>query len=652
MRRILTRAWSRFWALAGGVSIRFKIMGIVLLVVLALGVAVAWYVGSNVAASLKEELELRGKAIGRSLAAHATDLILTDDLFELYRVARDTLGADDDILYVYVEDPQGQVLVHTFDAGFPADLLRANRLRGDAARAVALDTDEGRLIDVAVPILGGEVGAVHVGLSTRTADAAIGKHVRFILLAMPLVLVPGLALAYLLATIIRRALGGVVRASDAVGRGDFTGLAPVWAGDEIGRLAAAFNRMTERLSLTHHQLLRRHRELSILNATARATSRSLTLEDVLKGALDNVCDLMATERGRLCLFEDDEGVMTFLYLHGPPSVLVREAPPAGVVCPCIDILTTRPYLEGGLPQGCPMTGGLGTGTPGGAGAGICLPLRAKERLRGILHLAGRDGRDFPGEDIQLLVAVSEQLAVAVENARLWEDLKEREEAKGRLLERVIEAQENERRRVAQELHDEAGQALTSLLVAIRSLELNGGGTVPTARVGELRSLVADSLETIQNIALELRPSALDDIGLVPALRRYVEEHAGPCGLRVDFHTSGLEAMRFEPAVETAVYRVVQEALTNVVRHAGASGVEVILTHRGGDLVVIVEDDGVGFDVAEANGRPDGCLGLRGMEERAALIGGRLTVESEPGGGTTVFVEVPLPGTGRAGGDGG
>lgn len=638
------RMWTRFWSLAGGVSILVKIMGIVLVVVLALGLAVAWYVKNNVASSLNEELEMRGTAIGNGLATHAANYILTDDLFELYRAAQNALQADEDIRYVFIEDAEGRVLVHTFSEGFPIDLLAVNRLEGASAHAVALDTEQGRLIDVAVPILDGEAGRVHVGLSTAGVSAAVSDHIRFILIATPLILVPGLALAYLLATVITRALGGVVKAADAVGQGDLSQKAPVWATDEIGRLAGAFNRMTERLKLSHQQLLRRHHELSILNATARAISRSLTLDDVLKGALDNVCDLMGIQRGRACLFRDDSGILTFLYLHSAPPALIREAPPGPVVCPCGDMLVKQPYVEGGPPQDCPIVSGkAGRQNVPESSRGICLPLRVKDRLRGVLHLARRDATGFADEDIQLLAALSEQLAVAVENAQLWEDLKEREETKGRLLDRVIVAQEEERRRVAQELHDEAGQALTSLLVELRAIELAEDMTAVNARAAELRALVADSLRSVQNIALELRPSMLDDMGLVPALRRYTQDYAARHGLDVELQTGGLDELRLKPAVETAIYRIIQEALTNVVRHSGASRVGVLLTRRNEELVAIVEDDGRGFDVTTAMKQAEASLGIRGMEERASLIGGRLTVESEPGSGTTVFVEVPLAG---------
>jgi signal transduction histidine kinase len=648
----MVRVWTRFWSLAGRVSILVKIMGIVLLVVLALGLAVAWYVQNNVAASLEDELELRGAAIGNGLATHAANYILTDDLFELYAAAQNALKADEDMRYVYIEDADGQVLVHTFDDGFPQDLLDVNQMEGTDPRAVELDTQEGRLVDVAVPILEGEAGTVHVGLSTASASAAIDEHIRFILIATPLVLIPGLALAYVLATVITRALGGVVKAADAVGEGDFGQKAPVWARDEIGRLGVAFNQMAERLRGSHEQLVRRAHELSILNATARATSRFLTLDDVLKAALDNVCELMDVRRGRLCLFGEGGGIVAFTYHFGPPSVLVREVSSSEVMsCPCVEMLAAQSFVEGGAPQGCPIVGRDGPDARSATESGICFPLRAKERLLGVLHLARRDGAAFGEEDVQLLGAVTEQLAVAVENARLWEDLRDREETKGRLLDRVIAAQEEERRRVAQELHDEAGQALTSLLVELRALELGGDREALGAKVSELRGLVAESMRTIQNIALELRPSMLDDMGLVAALRRYMQDYSARHGLQVDFQTSGIEELRLEPAAETAIYRIIQEALTNVARHAEATRVGVLLTRRNADVVAIVEDDGRGFDAGRAMRDREASLGIRGMEERASLVGGRLSLESGREGGATVFVEVPLSGNLREeGGD--
>jgi signal transduction histidine kinase len=225
---------------------------------------------------------------------------------------------------------------------------------------------------------------------------------------------------------------------------------------------------------------------------------------------------------------------------------------------------------------------------------------------------------------------------------MTEQLREKEEDRTRLLEKVISAQEEERKRMARELHDEAGQALSSLMLGLKHLEETCPGPSEKSRAAELRSLAADTLELTHDLALELRPSALDDLGLVAALERYVKDYARKHDVHLDFHAAALQGKRLPAQEEIALYRIVQEALTNVAKHADAHNVSVLLEERNGTAVIIVEDDGKGFDVeavmeGAAHSRR---LGLLGMEERAALIGGRLTIESRPGAGTAVFVEVP------------
>ncbi len=235
-----------------------------------------------------------------------------------------------------------------------------------------------------------------------------------------------------------------------------------------------------------------------------------------------------------------------------------------------------------------------------------------------------------------------ELAVAFN--RMIEELHDKEILRGRLLEKIITAQEDERRRIARELHDESSQALTSLMVGLRALE--GATCLEEVRdtTDRLRTVAAQTLDGLHNLALELRPSVLDDLGLVAALKRYVRDYAAGFGLDADFEVVGLEEKRLTPQVQTTLYRVVQEALTNVVRHAGASSVSVLLEQRGDSVIGIVEDDGCGFDVDSVlTSGQFRRLGLHGMQERTSLVGGRLTVESTPGVGTTVFIEIPLNG---------
>jgi two-component system, NarL family, sensor histidine kinase UhpB len=205
---------------------------------------------------------------------------------------------------------------------------------------------------------------------------------------------------------------------------------------------------------------------------------------------------------------------------------------------------------------------------------------------------------------------------------------------------VIDAQEAERKRIARELHDETAQTLTSLLVRLRILERAADPTQVRACTAELRELTLRALEEVRNMARELRPTTLDDLGLVAAAQSYTERCAELLGFAVTFRADSF-TQRLPPHVELVFYRVLQEALTNVARHANARHVEVWLTQEDGRAVATIRDDGVGFDVEAVLASKERGLGLFGMQERMTLVGGRLQLSAWQGGGTLVRAEVPL-----------
>ncbi|HEU4328935.1 MAG TPA: PAS domain-containing protein [Roseiflexaceae bacterium] len=223
-------------------------------------------------------------------------------------------------------------------------------------------------------------------------------------------------------------------------------------------------------------------------------------------------------------------------------------------------------------------------------------------------------------------------------------LVEAQERLQRLVGAVVRAQEDERGRVARELHDTLGQFLTALTLRL-SLIQQTPALAPAVREGlaDLHRVAAQIDSELDRLTVELRPPALDDLGLEDALHEYTREWSGASGVPVDVLAHGLDGERLPPAVETTVYRIVQEALTNVLKHAQASQVSVILERRDGWLRVIVEDNGRGFDpdMLAGQGRGGRQLGLIGMSERAALAGGELSIESAPGSGTAIFVHIPL-----------
>jgi len=260
-----------------------------------------------------------------------------------------------------------------------------------------------------------------------------------------------------------------------------------------------------------------------------------------------------------------------------------------------------------------------------ARAGLWVPLLVGGRAIGVVSaydkLSAADAR-FTDDDVRLAEIFAGRAAVAVE-------LSERVERDA--LRRIVAAQELERQRLARELHDETGQALTSILLGLKQLE---GAESPEA-LQALRELVVATLRDVRRLAVELRPKVLDDFGLVPALERLTQGFAEHTGITVDLEASTI-AERPPMEVETAIYRVVQEALTNVVKHARAQRVSVLVTRVDDRIKAVIEDDGTGFDSSAT----DGGIGLIGMRERIELLRGTLTLESSERSGTTIAVEVP------------
>ncbi|MFQ5613276.1 MAG: histidine kinase [Anaerolineae bacterium] len=467
----LNANWERLWALAGGVSVRTKILGIVLTLTIVLGLGVTWQVRAMMSRTLIGELENRGHSLISDLAARSVEPILLDDTYTLYELLTGTLTNHPDVVYAFVVDPQGQVLAHTFEGGFPTALLTLNAPGSNGgSHHLHYLSDQEHIHDFAAPIFGGRAGVVRLGLNEARLQGVVNAVTGQMLLTTLLVAVTGIVAASLLTWLLTRPILELVATTRRVGQGDLGARAPHWADDEIGDLADAFNQM--------------------------------------------VGDL---ESGRQALAE-------------------------------------------------------------------------------------------------------------------------KEAARSRLLAQLINAQEEERQRIARELHDGVGQALTSLMVGLKVLNQLDGREAIAAKTAELRRVAGETLEDVRLISRQLRPSVLDDLGLAAALERYSSEFASRYpGLAVDLHCD--LPHRLPLPVETSLYRIVQEAMTNAARHSRASTLSVLLFVRNGRVQAIIEDDGRGFDPA-ATRRLQDSVGLHSMAERAELLGGKLEIESSPEG-TTVYVEAPI-----------
>ena len=263
-----------------------------------------------------------------------------------------------------------------------------------------------------------------------------------------------------------------------------------------------------------------------------------------------------------------------------------------------------------------------------ARTGLYVPLLVGARPIGVIVAHDKEGEAprFSDDDLRLAEIFASRAAVAV-------DLSERVARDA--LRRVVEAQELERRRLARELHDQTGQELTSVLLGLKAVEEAKSDAERAKALAAVREQVVETLHDVRRLAVELRPKALDDFGLAAALERLRDTFSEQTGMRVDLESRIRD--RLPPDVETALYRIVQEALTNIVKHAQANAVSIVLARKAGAVTALIEDDGRGFN---HDGSGEG-LGLLGMGERLALLGGRLKVESRPGAGTTIVAEVPL-----------
>ncbi len=276
---------------------------------------------------------------------------------------------------------------------------------------------------------------------------------------------------------------------------------------------------------------------------------------------------------------------------------------------------------------------------------VCLPLKVRHKVLGSMNLQFPITKQMTERDIELMTAVADQISVAIENARLFEAVNRQRSRLRALSSQLVEAEETERRRLSRELHDQVGQNLTAMginLNIIRSLIPDAAKGDVYLRLDESQTLVEETTERIRNVMSDLRPPMLDDYGLLPTLRWYGEQLGVRTGLSVTVQSEE-QIPSLPTAAENALFRITQEALTNVIKHAQATHVLVSVAIANETVRLTISDDGTGFDpvqIADDNG--DWGWGLLIMVERAESLNGRCWIESQPNGkGTRVITEVPL-----------
>jgi PAS domain S-box-containing protein len=386
------------------------------------------------------------------------------------------------------------------------------------------------------------------------------------------------------------------------------------------------------------KIKQRNEELTVLNTIAAAASQTLELQEVLKASLQETMMVLNAGGGIVYLFdEDSQSFVPTIHQGLSPDVL--------------DEISSFKLGEGVLGRtaqnrhplfvpdirGDPKNTTLATISEGWCSL-VCVPLETVGKVVGVMTILSREKGQLAPERLSILTAIGNQVGVAVENAQLFKAVSLGRERLQILSQRLVEVQESERRTIARELHDEIGQALTGLKLVLDMAARSPGEDIGES-LREALTLVDGLMTQVRDLSLDLRPTMLDDLGLLPALLWHCGRYTDQTGVHVDFRHTNLEGRRFGPKVETAAYRIVQEALTNVARHANVDKVTVRLWAEQDTLNVQIADQGAGFDLEQA--MAEESSGLVGMRERAVLLGGELTIESTPGAGTRLMAELPL-----------
>jgi signal transduction histidine kinase len=479
-------------------------------------------------------------------------------------------------------------------------------------------------------------------LTDVRVEAAMAAGRRSVTLVTVLGAAASILLATLLTFLLTRPLHELRKMAMQVAEGNLAARAPVYAKDEIGEVAMAINTMTDHLVQVQTDLTRSNRRLSAINQVIQAADRERAIHDVLYLILGTVLDLLNLEMGWVYLRDPERNLYHLASWRNVPPALGAQLlhQPDDELCRCQRLLLAGELTPGVNRCACAR---LATYFPATAEVfHLTLPIEAGEQRLGVVNLLCPDDQPFSADDRDLLSAISVQISEVVVNAWLRLKLAEKEQARQYLLESLVEAQEEERSRLARELHDGAGQMLTTLLVRLKTLETQTTDVPVRHGLANTLELLSTTIEQVRDLSYRLRPAALEEFGLAVALRTLVAETLEDGGIAARCRLE-LGDLLLPHGVEVSLYRIAQEALTNVVRHARAERVEVTLAAGNGGITLQIRDDGCGFATHQVtNHGTQRHLGLISMTERAQMVGGRLRVESAPGKGTAIHVFVPLP----------
>lgn len=397
------------------------------------------------------------------------------------------------------------------------------------------------------------------------------------------------------------------------------------------------------------QLLRRHHQLLALSHISSAISGLRDLDTILRITLDSVLELINSDIGGILLSDTETKTLYYRVQRGlSPKYAEEMRIPigegiAGSVAQSGESIVLEDISKD------PRAAYPDLVSREGLRAFASIPLKTKDRVIGVMNIASHVAKRFGADDVSLLSSIGDYLGTAIEQAGLYDRLARASERYQTLLQHALTAQEQERKRIARELHDETSQAITSLTLSLQAImgmaEMKGIGDKEFLKtLKATHSYAVHAGNEIIKLMKELRPTLLDELGMPAAIHRYAKDTLQPKGINVSVEFMGTD-QRFPPEVEVTLFRIAQGAIGNILEHSEAKNASIKLECNANECVLRIEDDGIGFDVSKLTRvDPSGRgAGVFTMKERVGLVGGKCRIESRPGQGTRVVVKVPVAG---------
>jgi two-component system nitrate/nitrite sensor histidine kinase NarX len=478
-----------------------------------------------------------------------------------------------------------------------------------------------------------DLNAVHRAEVTRLLQASrdmmqfiVGLYLAFILVGGALIVVASLSFTRRIAA----PLGKLADAALKIAEGRLEERVPVRSFNEIGQLSHAFNVMADRLQArerdlraAHDQLEQKVRETQALYRIGTEISGLHQLDRILQSVVEKAQELLGSEAAALCLFTADQDELVAVATTGPSEAFLSGSSLASRVLPGGRTAVPSGDLALHVPRCTVMH-------PEFLHAHLAAPLRRGEKLIGVICVCGREPRSFNATESDLLSGLATQAAIAIENARLYEEVRSL-------------ATLEERERIAREMHDGLAQALGLLHLKLRGAQeqsASADGRPLADSLQEMTAITDRAYEEVRQSIFGLRTMVSRGLGLIPTLTEYLHEFSAQNGIAVELQVGDGRPIHLSPLSEVQLVRIIQEALTNVRRHAGASRAWVRLERQDPYVKVIIQDDGRGFDTASVASTDRLHFGLQTMRERAEGLGGKLEIDSTPGCGTRIVATLP------------